>query len=67
MIGELLKDIMPNKYKRFVCPKRKCDCDYGSKQALHRHLLNNHSGHKEFKCTEDDENGTKCTKTYPMK
>ena len=66
-IGLLVKDIMPNKYKRFVCPKRKCDRDYGSKRALHRHLLNNHSAVKDFQCTERWEDGTKCTKTYPNK
>ena len=66
-IGVLIKDIMPNKYKRFVCPKHNCDRDYGSKRALHRHLLNNHSGVKEFKCKERWEDGTRCTKTYPTK
>ena len=63
----ILVNIMPNKHNRFICPKRKCDHDYGSKRALHRHLLNNHSGYKEFKYTEDNEDGTKCTKTYPTK
>ena len=66
-IGLIVKDIMLNKYKRFVCPKRNCDWDYGSKRVLHRHLLNNHSGVKEFKCKERWEDSEKCTKTYPTK
>ena len=45
----------------------KCDWDYGSKRALHRHLLNNHSGVKEFQCKERWEDGTKCTKMDPNK
>ena len=58
-IGKEIQNIMPNDDDRYECPKRKCTCHYGTKRALHRHMLNNHSAHKKFHCMEKN-----CLQSY---
>ena len=64
-IGLMIQGLRPNRQGRYVCPKRKCDKDYGTKRAVHRHLQNNHSGNKHFYCTERNADGTDCIHDYP--
>ena len=49
------------------CPKRKCTRHYGIKQALHCHMLNNHSGNKRFYCIDKNDNRTDCLQSFPLK
>ena len=63
-IGKEIQNIMPNADDRYECPKRKCTRHYGTKRALHRHMLNNHSGQKRFHCIEKNDDGTDCIQSY---
>ena len=51
-IGKEIQNIIHNADDRYECPKRKCICHYGTKRALHRHMLNNHLGLNRFHCIE---------------
>ena len=64
-IGKEIQNIMANADDRYECPKRKCTCHYGTKRALHRHMLNNHSGLNRFHCIEKNNDGTDCLQSYP--
>ena len=64
-IGLMIQGLRPNCQGRYVCPKRKCGKDYGTKRAVHRHLQNNHSGNKRFYCMERSAGGTDCIHDYP--
>ena len=55
---------MTNADDRYECPKRQCTRHYGTKRALHRHMLNNHSGQKRFHCIEKNDDGTDCIQSY---
>ena len=63
-IGKELQNIMPNSDERYVCPKKKCTRDYGTKRALHHHFLNNHLGNKRFHCLDKNADGTDCLQSY---
>ena len=64
-IGKEIQNIMPNADDRYECPKRKCTRHYGTKRALHRHMLNNHSGNHRFHCIDKNDDGTDCLQSYP--
>ena len=66
-IGKELQNIIPNSDDRYMCPKKRCTCDYGTKRALHRHLLNNHSANKRFHCLDKNDDGTDCLQSYSSK
>ena len=66
-IGKVLRNIMANSDDRYVCPQKKCTHDYGTKRALHRHLLNNHSGNNRFHCLDKNDDGTDCLQSYSSK
>ena len=66
-IGKEIQNIMPNSSDRYMCPKKKCTHDYGTKRALHRHLLNNHSGNKKFHCLDKNDDRTDCLQSYSSK
>ena len=66
-IRKQIQKIIPNADERYECPKRKCTHDYGTKRALHCHMLNNHSGNKRFHCIEKNDDGTNCLQSYPSK
>ena len=55
---------MPNDSDRYMCPKKKCTHDYGTKLALHRHMLNNHLGNKRFHCLDKYDDGTDYLQSY---
>ena len=66
-IGNLIKNLQPNRHGRCVCPIAKCYKDYGAKRAVHRHIKNNHLGNRRFYCKETFDDGTKCDADYPSK
>ena len=63
-IGQMIKNVKPDKHGQYNCPKRSCHRDYGTKRALHRHIQNNPSGKRRFHCINRNEDGTDCVKHY---
>ena len=64
VIGELIKNITPDRHGRFQCPKCGCNRNYGTKRAVHRHIQNNHSSKKRFHCVKRNADGTDCLKDF---